>query len=247
MFLSNCHIPSISLFILALLLTACTQCHQSSNQTKSSESTYTYQRSHMVKTQIQARGVKSPKVLDAMLKVPRHLFIPQYLKEAAYKDWPLPIGQNQTISQPYIVAYMTELAMLQPSDRVLEIGTGSGYQAAVLGELCKEVYTIEIISALAKSAKKRLKELEYNNIFVKQGDGYRGWPEKAPFDVILVTAAPNHVPQTLVDQLKINGRLVMPVGEKYQEMIRITKTKKGISKESLLPVRFVPMTGEAQN
>lgn len=202
-------------------------------------------RERMVETQIKARGIQDPLVLTAMAKVERHRFVPVHLQERAYGDHPLPIGQDQTISQPYIVALMTELLALRGGEKVLEIGTGSGYQAAILGELVKEVYTIEIIPALAVSAKDRLQGLGYRNIQVKSGDGYQGWPEVAPFDAIIVTAAPDHIPQPLVNQLKEGGRLVVPVGTyPYQELKKIIKKSGRIETTNILPVLFVPMTGK---
>ena len=203
-------------------------------------------RDWMVKTQIESRGVKDTLVLKAMRNVPRHLFVPRAYQEDAYADEPLPIGEGQTISQPYIVALMTELLDLKGGEKVLEIGIGSGYQAAILAEIAKEVYSIEIICPLVERAESTLKELDYKNITVKCGDGYQGWKEHSPFDGIIVTAAPDHIPQPLVDQLKIGGRLVIPVGELFQELILVTKTEKGIKKENVIPVRFVPMTGEAE-
>jgi len=203
-------------------------------------------RDWMVKAQIESRGVKDSMVLKAMRKVPRHLFVPKSYQEEAYADEPLPIGEGQTISQPYIVALMTELLGLKGGEKVLEIGTGSGYQAAILAEIAKEVYSIEIICPLAERAESSLKELGYKNVTVKCGDGYQGWKEHSLFDGIIVTAAPDHIPQPLVDQLKIGGRLVIPVGELFQELILVTKTEKGIKKENVIPVRFVPMTGEAE-
>ncbi len=205
------------------------------------------QRMHMVKEQIELRGIKDKRVLEAMRKVERHQFVPDRLKAYAYTDSPLPIGEDQTISQPYIVALMTELLEPKKEDIVLEIGTGSGYQAAVLGELVKEVYTIEIVEKLGKEAKKRLEELEYKNVHVRIGDGYKGWPKKAPFDKVIVTAAPDHIPQPLIDQLKINGKLVIPVGEHRQYLKVVTKTEEGVKQDSIIPVRFVPMTGEAED
>ena len=202
-------------------------------------------RSRMVAEQIEWRGVKDPAVLRAMRAVPRHLFVPENLRTFAYDDGPLPIGEGQTISQPYIVALMTEMLALPAAAKVLEVGTGSGYQAAVLAAMGAEVYTIEIVEPLARSAKARLEEMGYTTIRFRTGDGYRGWPEAAPFDGIIVTAAPDHVPQPLVDQLKVGGRLVIPVGTAYQELVAITRTDKGIRRESNIPVRFVPMTGEA--
>ena len=210
------------------------------------EEVYAERRERMVKTQIEARGVKDKLVLDAMRKVPRHLFVAEGLRDVAYTDGPLPIGEGQTISQPYIVALMTELLDLKGGEKVLEIGTGSGYQAAILAEIAKEVYTIEIICSLAEMAETRLKEMEYKNITVKCADGYQGWKEHAPFDGVIVTAAPDHIPQPLVDQLKIGGRLVIPVGDLFQELMVVTKTGEGMRKETIIPVRFVPMTGEAE-
>jgi protein-L-isoaspartate(D-aspartate) O-methyltransferase len=203
-------------------------------------------RARMVDEQIRARGVADPLVLKAMATVPRHLFVPDDLVPSAYADQPLPIGHDQTISQPYIVALMTELADLAGNERVLEIGTGSGYQAAVLAEIADTVYTIEIVEPLAAEAAERLKRMGYSNVRVRCGDGYRGWPERAPFDAIVVTAAPDHVPQPLIDQLALGGKLVIPVGDTLQELLEITKTADGVIERRVLPVRFVPMTGEAQ-
>lgn len=203
-------------------------------------------REAMVQQQIAARDVRDKQVLEAMRKVPRHLFVPQAMQPYVYADSPLPIGYDQTISQPYIVAFMTEALTLKPEDRVLEVGTGSGYQAAVLSVLVQEVYSIEIVEPLAREAAERLKRLGYSNVKVRAGDGYRGWQEAAPFDAIIVTAAPDHIPQPLLDQLAIGGRLVIPVGRYFQTLIRIRRTARGFKTEKLLPVRFVPMTGEAQ-
>lgn len=202
---------------------------------------YEYLRRKMVEEQIIKRGVKDRRVIKAMLKVERHKFVPFSQRAYAYEDRPLPIGYGQTISQPYIVAYMTEALNLEGDERVLEIGTGSGYQAAILAEIVKEVYTIEILEPLAKSAEKRLKNLGYKNIRVKCGDGYKGWPEYAPFEAIIVTAAPEEIPQELLKQLKAGGRMVIPVGSLYQDLYLIIKTEEGIKKKKLLPVRFVPM------
>jgi protein-L-isoaspartate(D-aspartate) O-methyltransferase len=201
-------------------------------------------RERMVDIQIRARGVKDPRVLAAMSRVERHRFVPERWRASAYGDHPLPIAEGQTISQPYIVALMTELLELRGGERVLEVGTGSGYQAAVLAELAKEVFTIEIIEPLAASARKRLDDLGYRNIRVKAGDGYLGWPEAAPFDAVIVTAAPDHVPQPLIDQLKEGGRMVIPVGTTFQELKRIVKRSGGIETRDVIPVRFVPFTGE---
>ncbi len=210
------------------------------------EGAYEMKRKRMLETQIKARGIRDARVLEAMLKVPRHLFVPEAQIAYAYDDGPLPIREGQTISQPYIVALMTELAELGPESRVLEIGTGSGYQAAVLAEICKEVYSIEILERLGKEAEARLRQLGYTSVSVKIGDGYQGWKEHAPFDAIIVTAAPEHIPQPLVDQLKTGGRLVIPLGEIFQELVLVRKTEKGITKENITGVRFVPMTGEAE-
>lgn len=203
-------------------------------------------RQAMVQQQIAARDVRDRRVLEAMRRVPRHLFVPQEMQPYAYADSPLPIGHEQTISQPYVVAFMTEALKLKPEDRVLEVGTGSGYQAAILSALVREVYSIEIVEPLAKEAADRLQRLGYSNVKVRAGDGYRGWPEAAPFNAIIVTAAPDHIPQPLLDQLAPGGRLVIPVGRYLQMLTRIRRTAKGFKTEKLLPVRFVPMTGEAQ-
>tara|TARA_Y100000588_G_scaffold231221_1_gene244985 strand:- start:445 stop:1197 length:753 start_codon:yes stop_codon:yes gene_type:complete len=204
------------------------------------------EREAMVKRQLAARDIRDKHVLDAMRRVPRHLFIPEDRRDQAYQDHPVPIGLKQTISQPYIVAYMTQALKLQPGDRVLEIGTGSGYQAAVLGELAREVYSIEILPQLGERSKKLLALMGYRNIQVRIGDGYKGWPDKAPFDAIIVTAAPPKVPQPLLDQLKVGGRMIIPVGEIHQGLILIQRTATGYERRNVLPVRFVPMTGEAQ-
>jgi len=201
-------------------------------------------RERMVETQIKTRGVKDIRVLSAMLKVERHLFVPKGIQSSAYEDRPLPIGEGQTISQPYIVAFMTELLELKGTEKVLEIGTGSGYQAAILGELAKEVYTIEIVEPLGVSAQKLLQELGYRNINVKVGDGYLGWPQVAPFDAIIVTCAPDHIPNPLIEQLKEGGRLVVPVGTYSQALKKIVKRSGKIEATDALPVIFVPMTGE---
>ncbi|MBL6991764.1 MAG: protein-L-isoaspartate(D-aspartate) O-methyltransferase [Bacteriovoracaceae bacterium] len=200
----------------------------------------------MIKSQIIARGISNPQVIKALEKIPRHLFVPPKLREQAYGDYPLPIGHGQTISQPYIVAYMTQKAGLKPTDRVLEIGTGSGYQAAILSQIVKEVYSIEILKELSMSAKIVIDELKLSNIHLKVGDGYLGWSEHAPFDAIVVTAAPSKIPAPLIEQLKMGGRLIIPVGDFHQELVLLTKTKNGMEKKTLLPVRFVPMTGKAQ-
>ena len=192
--------------------------------------------------------VTDKRVLGAMGKVPRHRFVPKALEDVAYADRPWPIGEGQTISQPYIVALMTELAKPKLDSVALDVGTGSGYQAAVLAELCKKVYSIEIVESLGKDAKKRLAELGYNNVEVRIGDGYRGWPEHAPFDLIILAAAPDHIPQPLIEQLAPGGRLVLPVGARFdQNLIVVEKQKDGTVRElDVIPVAFVPMTGEAR-
>ena len=205
---------------------------------------YRRARGRMVDEHIRARGIQDSSVLKAMEKVPRHLFVPEQLRHLAYADHPLPIGMEQTISQPAIVAYMTEAAGISKKEKVLEIGTGSGYQAAVLGEVAREVYTIEIIPELAERARRVLDELGYKNVFVKAGNGYLGWPEHAPFDAIVVTAAPEEIPQPLIDQLAVGGKMVIPVGAKNQEMMIVERGRKGVTKRRTIPVRFVPMTGK---
>jgi protein-L-isoaspartate(D-aspartate) O-methyltransferase len=201
----------------------------------------------MVERQIEARGVADSRVLVAMRETPRHLFVPEDMRDHAYEDRPLPIGSRQTISQPYIVAFMTELLDPQPDDVVLEIGTGSGYQAAVLSRLVKRVVSIEILAELAEDAKAALAEDGRENVEVIVGDGYKGLPERAPFQGIIVTAAPPDVPPPLIEQLAVGARLVIPVGEGIQELLVIERTESGVTRRSVLPVRFVPMTGEAQN
>lgn len=207
---------------------------------------YAMQREDMVQRQLKARGIRDPHVLKAMRQVERHLFVPERLQKQAYEDRPLPIGYAQTISQPYIVAFMTELAQLNPGDKVLEIGTGSGYQAAVIAAMGCEVYSIEILKTLAEEASKRLANLNINTVHVRDGDGYAGWPEHAPFDAILVTAAPPEIPEALKQQLRVGGRLIIPVGNFSQELLLIERNETGFTEKRTLPVRFVPMTGEAQ-
>jgi protein-L-isoaspartate(D-aspartate) O-methyltransferase len=201
----------------------------------------------MVETQIAARGVSDERVLAAMRDVPRHRFVPPDVRRHAYIDRPLPIGYRQTISQPYIVAFMSEALELSGDERVLEIGTGSGYQAAILARLAAEVYSIEIVPELADRADATLRSEGFDRVHVRAGDGYRGWPEVAPFDAIILTAAPDHVPQPLVEQLAVGGLMVLPVGDFYQELIILERTEAGVERRVLAPVRFVPMTGEARN
>lgn len=195
----------------------------------------------MVQDQLRGRDITDSAVLRAMSAVPRHELVPAEVRQFAYDDNPLPIGFGQTISQPYIVAYMTQAADIAPGDKVLEIGTGSGYQAAVLAELARDVYSIEIVPELAERARRDLHRLGYRNVHVRAGDGYAGWPEHAPFDAIVVTAAPDHVPPALVEQLAVNGRMVIPVGDRVQEMRVITRTARGVTEERTIPVRFVPL------
>ncbi|MDP8241111.1 MAG: protein-L-isoaspartate(D-aspartate) O-methyltransferase [Candidatus Hatepunaea meridiana] len=195
---------------------------------------------------LESKGITDKAVLQAMTDVPRHAFVPKWWRSDSYQDRPLPIGHEQTISQPYIVAYMCEALKLTGKEKVLEIGTGSGYHAAVLSLLSKMVYTIEIVHELGESAAKLLDNLEYENIEVKVGDGYQGWAKHAPFDAIILTAAPPKIPQPLLDQLKIGGRLIAPVGVNWQELVLVERVEEGYKKTELLPVRFVPMTGEAQ-
>lgn len=204
------------------------------------------QRQAMVESQIRSRGVRQPSVLRAMAQVPRHLFVPEPFRVQAYEDYPLPIGASQTISQPYIVALMTELLALDGKEKVLEIGTGSGYQAAVLSLVAREVYTIEILAPLGEQAGQLLRDLGYRNVHTRVGDGYQGWPEEAPFDAIMVTAAPPEIPKPLLEQLKVGGRMVVPVGSFFQDLLLITRTPTGYEKKNIIPVRFVPMTGKAQ-
>jgi protein-L-isoaspartate(D-aspartate) O-methyltransferase len=223
------------LFFAAIATTGCGQ------QTPTAAD-FTAQRQRMIDQQLKPRGIKDERVLSAMGKVPREEFVPVKGRVDAYQDGPLPIGYNQTISQPYIVAFMTEQLRPKPSDRVLEIGSGSGYQAAILAELVSDVYTIEIVEPLAKSADAALQRLGYKNVHIKVGDGYKGWPEKAPFDSVIVTCAPEKVPQPLVDQLKNGGRMVIPVGERFAQQLYLFEKQNGQLKESAtLPVRFVPM------
>ena len=234
------------LFYFFLFIPLFTFCQTKSTKHNSAYLEYQNDRNQMVDTQIISRGVNNKRVINAIRKIPRHVFIPVNNQSKAYADHPVKIGRSQTISQPYIVAYMTQAIDPKPTHRVLEIGTGSGYQAAILAELVDTVYTIEIIPELGKRAKAICKELGYNNIQYRIGDGYHGWLEKSPFDAIIVTAAPGHVPQILVEQLAIGGIMIIPVGKSYQELIVIKKDASGITQKSVMGVRFVPMTGEAE-
>lgn len=201
----------------------------------------------MVETQLRARGIVDARVLDAFRTVPRHLFVPENMHAHAYDDSALPIGHGQTISQPYVVAFMTEILMLGPTDRVLEIGTGCGYQTAILAELVHEIYTVEIVEALATEARERIGQLGYANVQFRQGDGGAGWPEAAPFTKVLVAAAPEQVPEKLVDQLAVGGMMVIPVGSSFdtQELTLITKAPAGIVSREVMSVRFVPMVSSS--
>ncbi len=226
----------------ALVIAVVFGCRGSSQDTTD----YDAARERMVRQQIAARDISDPEILAAFEKVERHKFVDSSLWSMAYNDHPLPIGEGQTISQPYIVALMTDLAGLDSSDTVLEIGTGSGYQAAILAELVDQVYTIEIVKSLGLQARERLRQLGYDNVEVRIGDGYQGWPEQAPFDAIIITCAPPKIPQPLLDQLADGGRMVVPVGTYYQELILVEKEDGELRKSRIAPVRFVPMTGESQ-
>ncbi len=241
------------LFFVIFIYSSCTSARQDSGDKKQNSSFKMYSENRsdtvpwkkeakrMVNSQLIPRGIADKKVLRVMENTPRHLFVPEIFTEAAYDDRPLPIGEGQTISQPYIVALMTELLKLKGHEKVLEIGTGSGYQAAVLAQLVDSCYTIELVKKLADNASDLLKLLGYNNVIAKCDDGYKGWSEHAPYDCIIVTAAPPEIPQALVDQLKPDGIMVLPVGKFYQQLIVVTKNKRGIKRESIIPVRFVPM------
>lgn len=226
----------LTLLLFTLLINCSTKVQQDTNR-------YVLERRRMVEEQIISRGIKDSNVINAMLKVERHKFVPKEYEKYAYTDGPLPIGEGQTISQPYIVALMTEVLQLKGGERVLEIGTGSGYQAAILSLIAKEVYTIEIISSLAHSAKERLENLGYKNVNVKCGDGFLGWPDKAPFDCIIITCAAPRVPEPLIEQLAEGGRLVIPEGEEFQMLVLYKKFQGKLDKQELIPVRFVPMKG----
>ena len=234
---------------VSLLLAAfvCAACGGGNNGKKMSSDPDAAARDQMVRTQIAARGVKDPRILGAMREIPRELFVDEQYRREAYADHPLPIGGGQTVTQPYVAALMTELLDVQSSDRVLEVGTGSGYESAILSRLASRVYSIEILPEIAKKARERLEKLGCRNVELRVGDGYRGWPEAAPFDAIIVTAAPRKIPEPLLDQLAPNGRMVIPVGDFYQELKVFSKAADGsVTETSVLPVRFVPMTGEAE-
>jgi protein-L-isoaspartate(D-aspartate) O-methyltransferase len=234
------------IIIFALIPTGCVEEVNNEQKQQLSADTafspYYLERKQMVGEQIISRGIHEKEIIDAFLKVERHLFVPGEYRSRAYGDHPLPIGEGQTISQPYIVAFMTQVLDLKRTDRVLEVGTGSGYQAAILGELSDHVYTIEINKTLGRRAEKLLKDLGYDNVRVRVGDGYKGWEEHAPFDAIIVTAAPTHVPAPLKEQLKEGGRMIIPVGDEYaQELVYIRKVNNELERQGELPVRFVPL------
>lgn len=248
---------------LVILLSTLVSCTPQSEQTLSAKPTaeadsdeklldaehdpFAHDRDLMVSGHMASRDIVNQRVLDTIGHVPRHEFVPANLQSRAYEDSPLPIGQGQTISQPYIVALMTQLVDPQPHHKALDVGTGSGYQAAVLAELVKEVFSIEIVESLANSARTRLQKLGYENIQVRHGDGYAGWKEEAPFDVIVVAAAPDHIPPALIDQLAPGGKLVIPVGDFWQTLVVVEKNQDGtIDRRNIAPVRFVPMTGDAE-
>jgi len=247
--MTRCGPVALVLYAVAavFLAAAMSGCNSGGEQVAlADDSDWTMEREQMVSRQIEARGVKDPLVLESMRSVPRHLFVPDSARDAAYADSPLPIGDSQTISQPYIVALMSELLEVRPGERVLEIGTGSGYQAAVLAAMGVEVKSIEIRARLCERAAATLEELGYSSVDVRCGDGYGGWPEDAPFDGIIVTAAPEWVPDPLLEQLAEGANLVIPVGDFYQELKVFTRTMDGFEERSVIPVRFVPMTGEVE-
>jgi len=221
-----------------------TACGQAGAGLQRGTGAFEAERQGMVNEQLEARGIRAPRVLDAMRRVPRHLFVPEPQRAQSYSDSPLPIGYGQTISQPYIVAFMTQALDVQPNHTVLEIGTGSGYQAAVLSVLANRVFSIEIVEPLAEFARRTLAETGYRNVEVRTGNGYSGWPEHAPYDRIMVTAAPDEIPPVLVQQLKIGGLMAVPVGSVTQQLLVLRRTTTGMETLSTLPVRFVPMTGK---
>jgi protein-L-isoaspartate(D-aspartate) O-methyltransferase len=229
-------------FISLILVLSCSSRQKNLPSSQDYQETWWKQKANqMVESQIISRGIADNRVIDVMKITPRHLFVPENLVEQAYNDHPMPIGHGQTISQPYIVAIMTELLNLKGNEKVLEIGTGSGYQAAVLSQLADSCYSIEVVRELAELSSGRLRDLGYNNVVVKWGDGYQGWPSHAPFDAIIITAAPEKIPEELIGQLKTGGRMVVPVGTLYQNLLLIIKTSKGYHERSIIPVRFVPM------
>lgn len=237
-------IVALMLGLILLASTACTRpLYELTDAPQHSEQEFAAQRRKLIEI-LKSQGITDTRVLNAMLKVPRHKFVPDSQRHLAYQNRALPIAHDQTISQPFIVGYMTEAAEIGAGEKVLEIGTGSGYQAAVLAELAKEVYSIEIIPELADSARNLLRDMGYKNMVVKTGNGYLGWPEHAPFDAIIVTAAPDEVPQALVDQLAVGGKMVVPVGSRFQEMVIITRSESGVVQRRTIKVAFVPMVGK---
>ena len=245
----NLETPTLALIAVLLLAAVASLVFQPlvSAMSDPREDIFTQLRHEMVTDQIESRGVSQEGVVAAMRQVPRHLFVPEPLRSRAYFDAPQPIGSNQTISQPYIVALMTAHLELDGDESILEIGTGSGYQAAVLSRLAKQVYSIEIRGSLARRARSLLSDLGYDNVDIRIGDGYKGWPEMAPFDGIIVTAAPEEVPEALIDQLKVGARMVIPVGSYIQDLLVITKTESGHHIRQVTPVRFVPMVTETED
>ena len=233
-------------FTWAVAVTMLSFPHTSRSDPGGDDAAFDRARGRMVSEQIAARQVRDPRTLQAMRKVPRHLFVPAASASQAYEDYPLPIGHGQTISQPYIVAFMTEALGLKGGETVLEVGTGSGYQSAVLSEIAARVYSIEIVTALAEEARARLARLAYATVEVRAGDGYLGWPEKGPFDAIMVTAAAPRIPEPLKEQLRDGGRLILPVGDESQELIVVTRRGAAFEERRVLPVRFVPMTGKVR-
>lgn len=239
--------PRFAVFLTAMGLIAVIRADSQAQPLSSTNKGFDEARRRLVDDEIVGAGIKDPRVIDAMRATLRHEFVPLNQRAKAYYDMALPIGEKQTISPPFIVAYMTEQLQTRPEDKVLEIGTGSGYQAAVLSPLVREVYTIEIVKALGQQAEKTLKRLKYKNVHTKIGDGYAGWPEHAPFDKIIVTCSPEAVPEALVDQLKDGGRMIVPVGERYQQVLYLFRKRQGrLESEALLPTLFVPMTGQAE-
>jgi protein-L-isoaspartate(D-aspartate) O-methyltransferase len=238
---------SMPIVVVVLSIAAALSCRAGVPDQRSTSDDRASERGRMVEEQLRARDIRSPRVLEAMARVPRHLFVPEAVRAQAYGDYPLPIGHDQTISQPYIVAFMTEALEIEPAHRVLEIGTGSGYQAAVLAELARAVYTIEIVAPLAERARQALAARGYRNIDVRTGNGYLGWPEHAPFDRIIVTAAPDAIPPALVEQLRVGGLMAIPVGTIWQELRILRRTKSGLDTLKTLPVRFVPMVGKPRD
>lgn len=236
-------IPSLQLVAFLWMLLGCSM---NAAEEGSAGADFAAARRCMVEDQLASRGIRDERVLDAMREVPRHELVPEGVREHAYEDRPLPIGFGQTISQPYVVAAMSEAVALREGESVLEVGTGSGYQAAVLAELGARVHTIEYVPELAARAKRDLARLGYDEVHVRAGDGYAGWPERAPFDAIVVTAAPDHVPPALVEQLAVGGRLVIPVGEHDQDLLLVRRDEDGVHRETLMGVRFVPMQGKAE-